>query len=262
MKKIVLSLGAVCLLPFCLLACTTQTEDTGNSQPSSSETTEETTMTVAEFLDKVATANEDVETVHFDLDLSLQVNDETKTQVMKADIDYGNNGQTIQRVNAVIEEVNNGVESYQEFIFTDDADYSIYSRASENGDWIKQTSGGQFYIQPGYFSFLEILYSMENDLELTESDDEYTLVLKSQNIDLISLFEEELNLYITGISQTEVDKVFEVTFDKDDLYMTGFKMTFDYDGDAGMVDMDIKTDFSDWNQVDDTVFEAPKDMTI
>ena len=103
---------------------------------------------------------------------------------------------------------------------------------------------------------------MENDLELTESDDEYTLVLKSQNIDLISLFEEELNLYITGISQTEVDKVFEVTFDKDDLYMTGFKMTFDYDGDAGMVDMDIKTDFSDWNQVDDTVFEAPKDMTI
>lgn len=44
--------------------------------------------------------------------------------------------------------------------------------------------------------------------------------------------------------------------------MTGFKMTFDYDGDAGMVDMDIKTDFSDWNQVDDTVFEAPKDMTI
>ena len=116
MKKIVLSLGAVCLLPFCLLACTTQTEDTGNSQPSSSETTEETTMTVAEFLDKVATANEDVETVHFDLDLSLQVNDETKTQVMKADIDYGNNGQTIQRVNAVIEEVNNGVESYQEFI--------------------------------------------------------------------------------------------------------------------------------------------------
>lgn len=97
---------------------------------------------------------------------------------------------------------------------------------------------------------------------MTESDDEYTLVLKSQNIDLISLFEEELNLYITGISQTEVDKVFEVTFDKDDLYMTGFKMTFDYDGDAGMVDMDIKTDFSDWNQVDDTVFEAPKDMTI
>ena len=58
--------------------------------------------------------------------------------------------------------------------------------------------------------------------------------------------------------KTEIEK----GFDKDDLYMTGFKMTFDYDGDAGMVDMDIKTDFSDWNQVDDTEFEAPKDMTI
>ena len=60
---------------------------------------------VAEFLDEAEKANNEVEAVHFDMDLSLQVNTNKKTQEMRADIDYGKQGDTIQRANARIDEV-------------------------------------------------------------------------------------------------------------------------------------------------------------
>jgi hypothetical protein len=44
--------------------------------------------------------------------------------------------------------------------------------------------------------------------------------------------------------------------------MTGFKMTFDYEGDAGELDMEIETDFSDWNQLDDSTFQAPDNVSL
>ena len=260
MRNNIKMLGVLCLLSLVLVACGTKNDKDVTNEPEKTITTEEKKLTVAEFLDEAEKANNEVETVHFDMDLSLQVNTNKKTQKMRADIDYGKQGDTIQRANALIDEVNNGQPVYQEYILPGGDGNPVYSRTSKDGAWNKQSSDGHYFIQPGYFSFLKILYSMENDLELTESDDEYTLVLKSQNVDLLSLFKDELNLSITGVSQTEVNKVFEVTFDKDNYYMTGFKMTFDYEGDAGELDMDIETEFSDWNQLDDSTFQAPDNV--
>ena len=39
-------------------------------------------------------------------------------------------------------------------------------------------------------------------------------------------------------------------------------MTFDYEGDAGELDMEIETDFSDWNQLDDSTFQAPDNVSL
>lgn len=258
MKKTFQIFGVLCTLSLFLVACGAKTEkDTGNVSQKVA-TTQEQNLTVAEFLDKVEKANNEVETVHLDMELFLQVNTNKKTQEMRADVDYGKQGDTIQRANASIDEVNNGQVKYEEFILPGGDGHPVYSRTSKDGNWDKDTSDGHYFIRPGYFSFLKILYSMENDLELEESDDNYTLVLKSQNVDLLSLFKDELNLSITGVSQTELEKDFEVTFDKTNLYMTGFKMVFEYEGIEGQLDMDIETDFSAWNQLDDLTFQAPK----
>lgn len=262
MKKILAFFGILCLLPFSLAACATQAEKDGTTESSNAATTEETNMSVADFLDKVAQANEKVETVHFDMDLSFQINEDKKSQDMQADIDYGNTGGTIQRAHALIDEVNNGQETYQEYILPGGEGNPVYLRTSKDGAWEKQLSDGRYYIQPGYFSFLKILSSMENDLELEESSDRYTLVIKSQNIDLVSLFKDELNLFITGISQTEVEKGFKVTFDKKTLYMTGFEMTFEYEGSAGDLHIDVETAFSSWNQLEEAAFQAPDNAPL
>ena len=44
--------------------------------------------------------------------------------------------------------------------------------------------------------------------------------------------------------------------------MTGFKMTFDYDGDQGQLSMDIKNKYSKWHQLDGTGFQRPDDVTL
>ena len=117
-------------------------------------------------------------------------------------------------------------------------------------------------MDPDYFSFLDIVYKMSDDLTIEEDDDAYVLSLRSQNIDLISLFSDELNLSLTGVEQTEVEKDFEIRFDKKTFYLEEFDMDLNYNGDKGSLSMDIGGTYSDWNKVKDSVFDAPSTDNI
>lgn len=216
---------------------------------------------VASFLKKVKSANKKVETVHFEMDLSLKVNQDSKSQDMEADLDYGTSASDLKRASAVIEQTKNGSRSYQEYILAGGQGYPIYTRTSEDGTWTKQTTNGDYYVQPGYFSFLNILYKMKDDLKLKETSKTYTLVLKSQNVDLVSLFKDELNLVLTGVSQTDVDKTFTVTFNKKTLYLSAFTMNLDYKKGSDVLKMAIDTSYSQWNKVDSSRFLAPDQTT-
>ncbi|MGT2930285.1 DUF6612 family protein [Streptococcus dentasini] len=216
-------------------------------------------MTVAKVIKKAKKANQDIETVHFDMVLSTHSSSGEKSQKMKADLDYGSQASKLQRARGVIRTKENGIENYQEFIMADKG--SIYSRDSQAGSW----SGGQqsfdnYNVDPDYFDFLDIVYSMKDDFKLKEGKNTYTLVLKSQNIDLVSLFSEELNLSLTGYSQGDMKKTFEVSFDKEDFYLTDFSMTMAYKKAPRRVNIKVKSTYSKWNKVKKSKFEAPDDI--
>lgn len=86
---------------------------------------------------------------------------------------------------------------------------------------------------------------MSDDLTIEEDDDDYVLSLRSQNIDLISLFSDELNLSLTGVDQTEMEKDFEIRFAKKTFYLKGFDMDLNYSSDKGSLSINIGGTYSD-----------------
>ena len=126
----------------------------------------------------------------------ISISDVEKSQNMVADMAYNTLGTEISKGYGVIEETNNGVASYSEWIMSGkkDGEYVSYSRTSNEDSWNKQTGSAKYSINPDYMALLDILYSMEDDLNVEEKDNSYVLTLRSQNVDVISLFKNEFNL--------------------------------------------------------------------
>ncbi|MGT2750349.1 DUF6612 family protein [Streptococcus orisasini] len=221
-----------------------------NSAKNQQETSK---MSVKSFLKKVEKANSSVETVHFDMNTDVSSNGH-KSQQMTADLAYDTSGETIEKANAVIDETVNGTNRYQEIVGDQN---TAHVRTSKDGNWQTADPQGRYTIHPSYFNFLKVLYSMEDDLVLKQSGNEYKLTLRSQNVDVVSLFREELNLYVRGINQTELKKDFKVTFDKKKLYLKDFDLSISYNGDRGSLDLRAKGEFSKWNKVKDSQFSLP-----
>lgn len=244
-----------------LAACQPNTPDpdSNNSNSSSQSSSSQEELTIEELFEQVKDANEDVESLHFDMSIENNTNGTTSTQEMETDVAYNTNNQEVKQVDMLIEETKNGATaSYQHDIWTGDSEGTMFSKKSETEDWTKLTGASSYNIKPDYFRLLDIIYSMEDDFELEENDDNYTLSLRSQSIDLVGKFSEELSMYITGVNQTEVEKEFEVTFDKETLYLTDFSIVLDYDGDKGKLNITAKGDYSDINEVDSSAFNAPE----
>ncbi|MGT2949144.1 DUF6612 family protein [Streptococcus devriesei] len=209
-------------------------------------------MSVEDFFDKVEKANDAIETVHFNMDTDVTSNGH-KSQHMTADLGYNSSGDIIERANVVIDETVNGSNRYQEIIGDKN---KAQVRSSKDGNWRSATPDGRYTINPSYFNFLKVLYSMEDDLVLKQSGSEYKLTLRSQNVDIVSLFREELNLYVRGISQSELKKDFEVTFDKKTFYLKDFDLQLSYSGNKGKLDLEADGTFSKWNKVKDSQFSV------
>lgn len=209
-------------------------------------------MSIEDFLDKVKEANDEIETVHFEMNTDVSSNGR-KSQHMVADLGYDSSGETIKKANVVIDETVNGANQYQEIVGDQN---TARVRTSKNGSWKTADPQGRYTVRPSYFNFLKVLYSMEDDLVLKQSGSEYKLTLRSQNVDLVSLFKEELNLYIRGINQSELKKDFEVTFDKKTFYLKDFNLQLSYDGQRGQLDLEADGTFSKWNKVKDSQFSV------
>lgn len=265
-KKTSLLYGSIfCLSLFFLAACqpNVPTDQTGKTAESTEAkgAQKQKKFTVKTFLKEVKKANREVESVDLYLEADNQSNSETKKQKLSAHILFAGPGQeTIKKSTATLQERDNSKELYQEFILVGDAENHLYSRSGKDEEWRKEVLEGEYDVEPNYHKFLDIIYSMEEDLKLEDDDEDgYTLTLRSQNIDIISLFEDELNMHLEGISQKEVEKEMELTFTKD-FYLEEIDTGFGYDGQKGKLDVDVRGTFSNWNEVDDSYFEAPNNI--
>ncbi|WP_165209250.1 DUF6612 family protein [Streptococcus tangpeifui] len=215
-------------------------------------------MTVSQLIKKAKAANKKVETVHFDMDLSTTSLGERKNQKMEADLDYGDQAGDVERANGFISTKQDGSEEYQAFKMPGGGD--IYSRGSRDAPWSLKSIDG-YNVDPDYFDFLDIVYSMKDDLKLKDDGTNYTLVLKSQNVDLVSLFEDELNMYLTGDSQSSMKKTFEVSFDKENFRLKSFKLKMVSKVRANRLSMKVESKYSKWNKISDSKFEAPDNVS-
>lgn len=215
-------------------------------------------MTVSQLIKKAKVANKKVETVHFDMDLSTTSLGKRKTQKMKADLDYGDQAGDVKRANGSISTKQDGSEDYQAFKMPGGGD--IYSRASQDAPWTLKSVNG-YNVDPDYFDFLDIVYSMKDDLKLKDDGANYTLALKSQNVDLVSLFEDELNMYLTGDSQSSMKKTFEVSFDKENFRLKSFKLKMVSKVRANRLSMEVESKYSKWNKISDSKFKAPDNVS-
>ncbi|MGT2925345.1 DUF6612 family protein [Streptococcus caviae] len=224
--------------------------NSGQKQQTSRKTSKK--ISIEDFLDKVEEANDEIETVHFDMNTNVNSNGR-KIQHMVADLGYDSSGDIIEKANVVIDETLNGANQYQEIVGDQN---TARVRTSKDGSWKTANPKGRYTVRPSYFNFLKVLYSMEDDLVLKQRGSEYKLTLRSQNVDLVSLFREELSLYIRGISQSELKKDFEVTFDKKTFYLKNFNLQLSYNGQRGQLDIEADGTFSKWNKVKDSQFSV------
>lgn len=214
-------------------------------------------MSTSQLIKKAKTANKKVETVHFDMSLTINSFGKKKSQKMKANLDYGDQADEIERASGEITTRQDGLNSYQEFIFPGTG---AYFRNEENAAWgYKNLS--TYNIDPDYFDFLDIVYSMKDDLKVKVESDAYTLVLKSQNVDLLSLFKEELNLSLTGYSQSSMKKTFEVSFDKDNFRLKAFKLKMISKSRGSRLSFEVDSKYSKWNKISESKFDAPDDIS-
>ncbi|AND79882.1 DUF6612 family protein [Streptococcus pantholopis] len=250
--------GFICLLALiCLTACGTSNRQTKQTKESSSQQE----LTVDQLLKKAKRASNKVTSVAVDMQLDIKSSSGNTHQDFLAQAQYDNGELT--KVSSQIEETSGSQTSYDEVIAiqTDNNRFTYYQRTDKNGQW-RNGEWETIDLDPDYFSFLDIVYKMSDDLTIEEEDDAYVLSLRSQNIDLISLFSDELNLSLTGVEQTEVEKDFEIRFDKKTFYLEEFDMDLNYKGAKGSLSMDIGGTYSDWNKVKDSVFDAPSTDNI
>lgn len=245
--------GFICLLALiCLTACGTNDRQTKQTKESSSQQE----LTVKQLLKKAKKANNKVTSVAVGMQMDLKSGSKNTHQDFLAQVQYDNGELT--KVNSQLEETSGSQTSYDEVIAiqTDNNSFSYYQRSDKNGQW-RNGEWETIDLDPDYFSFLDIIYKMSDDLTIEEDDDDYVLSLRSQNIDLISLFSDELNLSLTGVEQTEMEKDFEIRFAKKTFYLKGFDMDLNYSSDKGSLSINIGGTYSDWNKVKDSVFDIP-----
>lgn len=214
-------------------------------------------MTVSQLIKKAKTANKKVETVHFDMSLVTNSLGKKKSQTMKADLDYGKASDNLEKVSGEIKTIQGGASNYQEFILPGDG---AYFRDDKGASWTYKDLT-DYDVDPDYFDFLDIVYSMKDDLKLKDDGDNYTVELKSQNVDLLSLFEDELNLSLTGYSQSSMKKTFEVSFDKENFRLKAFELKMVSKSRRSRISIEVESKYSKWNKVSQSKFDAPSDVS-
>lgn len=250
------------LLTVSLAACKSNinTHDDNKKSSSTSQSQSEISSVDAEYvLQKAESANKEVTSMRLDMKCEVVVDDSTKDQAFKGELIYGIGSGQLEKGNITIENTENGQKSYQEMIMSGEQGLPIYLRNSKDGSWMKRTqTNGNYYVRPDYFKLLKGIYKMADDVKLRESNDEYILTLKSQNVDLMGLFGEEFNLQLTGLTQADMDKDLEVHFDKKTFYLEDFQLELSYSGQKGNLTLKADVSYDNWNEIKEDEIKAPE----
>lgn len=217
----------------------------------------QSSLSRSQFMNQILDANASVEAVEYNVDMSIEIIDGSYESQSIVDalfnIFYDAN-QNIEFGHLRTTSINEGVEEKQEILMVPGDHKNLYSRTSETTEWDNLTQNMEvdtYSAYPDYFYLLNIINSMEENLELLETNENYILHLTTDDIDLMGLFQEEYDISITGIDQSELEKHALFTFNKDDLLLNFLHLSFYTQGERFAFYIDIQTEFENWNEVDD-----------
>lgn len=208
-------------------------------------------ISVSELLEKAKDANNKVETIKINNTLTnIDVEDKKRIQYLFGDLQYDSGSKKLAKgqISIKYEGDKRSNQKDIDYIFLGDEKNTLIEKYADNSQ-LNEYNGEDYIIKPDYFNLLDIIYSMDKDLVLNESDEDYILTLNSQNLDVLSLFSENFNLKFTGVSQKELDKQFEIYFDKKTFLFKKFYFLIKYDGEKGKLSIENSTVYSDWNNV-------------
>lgn len=210
-----------------------------------------------ELIESIQEANVTVESVEYNATMWVEIQDGSYLSQSIVDalfkLFYDAN-QTIEYGYLKTTSINDEVEEIQEILMVPGKEKDLYSRSSEGEQWQNLTEAMEvntYSAYPDYFNLLNIIYSMEADLEILETAEDYILNLKSADIELMELFQEEYDISITGIEESELDKHALFVFNKDDLLLHYLHLSFYTEEERFAFYIDIQTDFGQWNQVNE-----------
>lgn len=208
-------------------------------------------ISVSELLEKAKDANNKVETIKINNEITqIDTEDNKNIQHLFGDLQYDLNSKKVEKSQISIKYEGDLKDNQKdmEYLFLGDEKKTLIEKSPDNS--IKNEYYGEnFVIKPDYFKLLNSIYSMDKDLLLKESSEDYVLTLNSQNIDILSLFGENFNLKFTGVTQNELDKQIEITFDKKTFLLKKFYFLIKYEGEKGKFNIENNTVYSDWNNV-------------
>ncbi|MBJ8325785.1 DUF6612 family protein [Streptococcus pacificus] len=245
---------------FLLVGCQANTDSNNNDNNQTETTKVSKEITVDDFLEEMQTKNEDLSSVKGEHQFKVSVNDNISSQKIDSQLIFDDSKLTKGDI-VFNTESQDGKKLKEKFIYNSQEDPDVYREVESDGNTTKEynsTKGNEFYFHPDYFEVLEIISSLKDDLQIKDKGDVYELSLKNKDVSLISAFEEQYNLSLTGVEEDETEKSLVITFDKDTYFCKEFRLVMTYDGKKGSLEMNVASEYSKWNEIDEDSIKIPE----
>lgn len=224
---------------------TSEKKETNNE----TENKTEQNTDIDKLFEEIRTANQSIKYLKMDALLNIITNNTVTTkanvQHMYGDVEYEPTSSKIKKA-AFQRDANDGIIT--KFEFLGDKDYTFRQTTIDSNKKtqdVKEQKHVKYEMHPDYYVLLNKIYSMKDDLKVKEEGNDYILKLRSQNIDLLGIFQDSYDLKLTGVSQSEVKKDLVLIFDKNTKYFKKINLKLNYNGEKGIINMDIQTKYSD-----------------
>ena len=264
MKKLLKSI--VCFLIFSLSINLAQTAY-GQDEAFDLSQYSESNMDVKEFSDKISQAANEIENVEEDIKVDILV--ETAEDEDQSNL-TGNfkllYDQTQSLASVILNvEVDDGNQLQKNQVYMPNGEKSLWIREDSQDNWTNQTPAGpldQYHSKPNYLLVLDTILDLQDDLKILENEDAYVLTPKDDSVDLFHAFQDHYDLKFDG-NPNDLDQQAIFIFDKDNFNLSQVHLKFFFETEEGRLNMDVLTDFSNWNQLDPSIFEQnPEEATI
>ena len=262
--------GTIVLFSVLLVACgaqptpNTQSDTSSQSQSSVSQTAgnTQTNQSAKEVLEQIVAKNKDLTTVAL-VNKTEQESSANKgvvnTQTMDAVAGFDPATGAPTRFAIKIVEQDGSKTATQEMIVPGGAPEFYIKEGDE--PFRKETVSTEEFkltLNPNYHHLIDLVYQSAADFALEETATSYKFTNTNRNFDFQNTFGPEYNFTLTGnLTQNDLDKKIELEFDKETLYLKAVAIDLRVEKDNAFLRLTLTSDFSNWNQVPDSAFNAP-----
>lgn len=231
---------------------------------------QDSNIIIADLMTEIERAKQDVRSVFQDASFYITLSDTETTEVSQFMADmaiFYNDNQAISQGHVIFETINPTESSYQEVIFpNEERGKGLYVRYTAEGEFenlaADQEISEEYTVNPEYLELVEIIQGLENDLIVEETDDAYLLTLANEDTKLFSLFQAQFDLNLSGLDPNEMDKKALFAFNKDNYYLEYILLDFSYETEGQAMQLNVQTNFQDWNQVDEGMIDEMLDSFL